>query len=360
MPQTYHEETKLQYTLRQRELQKELPTFVGDFFRSVADTTTAKTRVGYAYDFKIFFTFLSEECNGFEPKPASEYTTDDMKKVTLDHLEHFMEYLTYYIKNVRVVDTNNAVVHERQYEHQNKERGKYRKLSAVRALFSYLYKKGKLDANPTELVNTPKLRQKSITRLEVDEVAKLLDEVESGEKLTDRQKAFHDNTKVRDLAIVTLLLGTGMRVSECVGIDLNDVDFNEGAIKVIRKGDKEAVIYFGDEVRDALGCYVELRKEISALPGHENALFLSLQKKRITDRAVQNLVKKYSRLVTTLKNISPHKLRSTYGTQLYLETGDIYLVADVLGHSDVNTTKKHYADIDNDHRRRAVNAVKLR
>ena len=85
-----------------------------------------------------------------------------------------------------------------------------------------------------------------------------------------------------------------------------------------------------------------------------------MQKKRISVRAVELLDKKYSSLVTTMKKITPHKLRSTYGTSLYRETGDIYLVADVLGHKDVNTTKKHYAAIEEDRRRKAANIVKLR
>jgi site-specific recombinase XerD len=94
--------------------------------------------------------------------------------------------------------------------------------------------------------------------------------------------------------------------------------------------------------------------------GHEHALFLSIQKKRITARAVENLVKKYAAVATPLKKISPHKLRSTYGTMLYQETGDIYLVADVLGHKDVNTTRKHYAAISQDRRRIAAQVIKLR
>jgi site-specific recombinase XerD len=94
--------------------------------------------------------------------------------------------------------------------------------------------------------------------------------------------------------------------------------------------------------------------------GHENAFFLSMQNKRLSVRSVEKLVKKYASKVTSLKKITPHKLRSTYGTNLYKETGDIYLVADVLGHKDVNTTKKHYAAIDDSRRRMAASAVKLR
>ena len=121
------------------------------------------------------------------------------------------------------------------------------------------------------------------------------------------------------------------------------------------------VVYFGDEVADALENYIEAdRKVITPLSGHEQALFLSTQRKRMGVQAVENMVKKYARQVTPNKKITPHKLRSTYGTSLYKETGDIYLVADVLGHKDVNTTKKHYAAIDEDRRRQAANIVKLR
>ena len=117
---------------------------------------------------------------------------------------------------------------------------------------------------------------------------------------------------------------------------------------------------FGDEVEEALKHYLEQRKHVVPQSGHENALFLSMQNRRISVRAVENLVKKYASNVTTLKKITPHKLRSTYGTTLYQETGDIYLVADVLGHKDVNTTRKHYAAIEDERRRKAARVVKLR
>lgn len=206
----------------------------------------------------------------------------------------------------------------------------------------------------------PKIHEKAIVRLDVDEVASLLDEVESGESLTAGQQRFHDKTRTRDLAILTLLLGTGIRVSECVGLNIEDVDFKNNGIKIHRKGGAEVVVYFGEEVRKALMEYLIERQQISAMEGSLNALFLSLQNRRISVRSVENMVKKYSSLVTSLKHITPHKLRSTYGTALYRETGDIYLVADVLGHKDVNTTKKHYAAIDDERRRKAAKYVKLR
>lgn len=219
-----------------------------------------------------------------------------------------------------------------------------------------------IEKNPTIFVDMPKLHDKAIIRLDIDEVALLLDYVENcGKELTGQKKVYYEKTKTRDLAILTLLLGTGIRVSECVGLDINDIDFKNNGIKVTRKGGSEMVIYFGEEVRNALENYLETtRASATPLPDHENALFLSTQRKRMGVQAIENMVKKYARQVTPNKKITPHKLRSTYGTSLYKETGDIYLVADVLGHKDVNTTKKHYAAIDDMRRRQAASAVKLR
>ena len=235
-------------------------------------------------------------------------------------------------------------------------------MSALRSFYLYYYKREMIKTNPTLLVDMPKLHDKAIIRLEADETAQLLDLIEKGsENLSGQQKVYHDKTKQRDLAIVTLLLGTGIRVSECVGLDIEDVDFKNYGIKVVRKGGSEMIVYFGDEVAKALSDYLEGdRKNVTPIAGHEHALFLSTQRKRIGIRAVENLVKKYAKQVTPLKKITPHKLRSTYGTALYQETGDIYLVADVLGHKDVNTTRKHYASVGDERRRSAAKYVKLR
>ena len=142
--------------------------------------------------------------------------------------------------------------------------------------------------------------------------------------------------------------------------DLKDVDFNNDRINITRKGGSESFVYFGEEVRDALLNYLEERNQMIPAEGHENALFLSNRMQRISIRNVEILVKKYAASAITTKKITPHKLRSTYGTQLYKETGDIYLVADVLGHKDVNTTKKHYAALEEERRRSAKDAVTLR
>ena len=210
------------------------------------------------------------------------------------------------------------------------------------------------------MIDTPKLHQKTIIRLEADEVANLLDYAEDGTGLTKAQLRYHDKTSVRDTAILTLFLGTGIRISELVGIDVDDINFMTNQFTIMRKGGNQDTLSFGEETRAALLEYMVEREGITPLAGHENAFFLSMQKRRITPRAVENLVKKYASIAAPLKKISPHKLRSTYGTMLYQETGDIYLVADVLGHKDVNTTKKHYAALSEDRRKLAAKVIKLR
>ena len=330
---TYHEQTDVENTLRLRDVLKTLPPFCRDFFRAIEPRTTTKTRISYAYDIRIFFQFLLEQNPAFRDWSIDAFTVDVLDQLTAVDLEEYEEYLKVYQAGDKT-ETNG-------------ERGLKRKMSSLRSFYAYYFKREMIHTNPTVLVDVPKIHQKSIIRLEADEVALLLDYIEhGGDDLTGQKKVYYEKTKDRDLALVTLLLGTGVRVSECVGLDIEDVDFKNNGIKVTRKGGNEMVVYFGPEVEKALKNYLEVRKNIIPVEGHEHALFYSTQRKRIGVQAVENLVKKYARQVTTTKKITPHKLRSTYGTALYQETGDIYLVADVLGHKDVNTTKKHYAALD--------------
>ncbi|MBP3200486.1 MAG: tyrosine-type recombinase/integrase [Lachnospiraceae bacterium] len=341
----YYDEKEKENTLKIRELISSLPFFCKDFFRSIEPRTTSKTRIAYCYDLQVFFSFLKN--NNPELKKR-EIVLSDLDSISFIDLEEYMEYLKYY------KDKNNLEI-------SNSNVGIKRKIATLRTFYKYYYYNNLITTNPAAKVSLPKLRDKEIIRLDVNEVADFLDSVESGEKLSKREQKFHDKTKLRDLAMLTLLLGTGIRVSECVGINLSDVDIKNTAIKIKRKGAKEAIIYFSDEVLKPISEYIEYRKTIENVDEkNADALFLSLQNKRITARAVEKLVKKYAEKVTPLKHITPHKLRSTFGTNLYQETDDIYLVASVLGHNDVNTTKKHYAAIEDTKKRLSRNIVKLR
>ena len=328
----YYDDLTARQKIKLRELIKTLPPFAKEFFRAIDSTTQVRTRIAYAYDLRVFFHFLIDENPAYRNYSVLDFKVSDLDKIESVDLEEYMEYLKVYIS-------------EEQHKHmQNTEQGVFRKMSALRSFYGYFYKRQLIEKNPTLLVDMPKIREKEIIRLEADEVASLL-----------------EKTKERDLAIITLLLGTGIRVSELVGLNIDDVDFRNNGLHLIRKGRKEMTVYFGNEVADALEQYIEgSRKLIIPKEGHEDALFYSMQRRRIGVQAVQNLVKKYAKEVTPLKKITPHKLRSTYGTALYQETDDIYLVAEVLGHSDVNTTRKHYAAMSDTRRRQAAGKVVLR
>ena len=323
-----------------------LPYFCYEFIAGIESKTTSLTRLNYTQDLKVFFQFLTTDCQNFVGIQIKDITLEDLAKLKVDDLELYLNYLTSYDKN----DKN----------FQNSACSKARKLCAVRSLLKYFYNKDKLPENVSAKVDTPKIREKEIIRLEVDEVVKLLDSVENPNGFSKRQNSYNKLTKKRDVAILTLLLGTGIRVSECVGINIDDIDFDTNSFKITRKGGNQVVLYFSDEVAIALKDYLQERLSNEEVDKNENALFLSLQNKRIGVRAVEQLVKKYAKNCVPLKHITPHKLRSTYGTNLYRATGDIYIVADVLGHRDVNTTKKHYAAISEDARRNVANILKLR
>ena len=329
--ENYHDEQNKNNILKLRKVLDTLPPFCRDFFRGIEPYTSTRTRLAYAYDIRLFFEFLHETNSFCKKREITELPLSVLDMVQRTDIEEYLEYMSLYQKDGKDIT--------------NEERGKARKLAALRSFYNYYFQSERIEKNTAALVPLPKRHEKEIIRLEPNEVAILLDQVEDGTKLTKKELEYHKKTKLRDVALLTLLLGTGIRVSECVGLDINDVDFDNGGIKIRRKGGYEAIVYFGDEVETALLDYLEQREHIIPAEGHENALFLSLQNRRMAVRSVENLVKKYASRVTTLKKITPHKLRSTYGTELYKETGDIYLVADVLGHKDVNTTRnKNHAN----------------
>lgn len=341
--ESYYQERNLKNLDRIDELLVSLPPFCEDFLRGVENRTSPLTRLNYCYDLRIFFDFLSKK--KFRGKDVSSYTLEDIEQVTDTDLEIFLSYLTNYQFGGRRLSCD--------------ERAKARKLSTVRSLFKYFFNKGLIEVNNTAKVSTPKLHEKEIIRLESEEVSAILDVAEDGSGLPSHACGYHEKTKIRDTAILTLFLGTGIRISELVGLNNESLNFSDNSFLVTRKGGNQAILYFSEEVGDALAAYLAQKEEDPRVPQDEHALFLSMQYRRITVRAVENLVKKYAKIVSPLKKITPHKLRSTYGTSLYRETGDIYIVADVLGHKDVNTTRKHYAAITEDHRRSVANAVKL-
>ncbi len=352
---TYREEIDAKRILQIREICRELPQACSDFLRGIALTTGTFTRLAYAIDLRTFFHYLHAERVAFADKKLTLWDDDDLARVSRSDLTAYTEYLTYYFRSE---DESSSDLPQKALV--NHDLAIKRKLCSIRSLYDYLFKSGRIATNVTLLVELPKIHEKPILRLDQQEMTRLLYQAETGEDMTKGQKRFQQKTAKRDFALLSLFLGTGIRVSECVGINLSDVDMENNAFLVTRKGGNQVVLYFPPEVADALAEYMEERKQIEPLPGHEDALFLSLQRRRITQRAIQKLVKKYAAVAAPLKpKISPHKLRSTFATNLYNATGDIYLVADVLGHSSVDTTRKHYADMTDARRRMAAEYVQL-
>ena len=331
--------------IKLRELISQLPKAGSDYIYSKEITTQPSTLVSYSYDLLTFFRYLkannpslaSMEIKNMDYNVLSQLNTDDI-----------IEYQHYLELNVE------GEIHE------NGKKAIARKMAPLRGMFKYLHENKILADDPCVLAPLPKLKKdKNIIRMSNYEVQAILEAIESGHNLaTNRQKKYCEKTKYRDLAILTLMLNTGIRVSECNGLDLSDVDLRVNSLTIVRKGGGQDVLYFGDAVHEALEFYINgERKSVNPLEGQENALFFSLQGKRISVDAIEKLVKKYAQVSVPNKKITPHKLRSTYGTALYRETGDIRLVADVLGHENINTTIDYYAAIEDEHKRQARNAV---
>lgn len=220
---SYHEQVQVEQTIRLREVLKTLPPFAKDFFRAIEPKSSAKTRINYAYDIRVFFHFLMENNPTYKNYSIDQFTLGDLERLEPVDIEEYMEYLKVYIRDDELVT--------------NGEKGLSRKMSALRSFYNYYFKRQAISRNPTLLVDMPKLHDKAIIRLDADEVALLLDFVENcGNELSGQALNYYKKTKDRDLAILTLLLGTGIRVSECVGLDLTDVDFKNNGITVTRKG----------------------------------------------------------------------------------------------------------------------------
>ena len=234
------------------------PAFCRQFFIGIEATTASRTRLAYAYDIGCFFEYLQTVNPICQKMPLREIPISILNEITPMDIEEYLEHCTYYTKDGK--------------EYMNDERGKARKLASLRSFYNYFFRNEMIEKNPAALVQMPKLHDKEIIRLDPDEVAILLDTVESGEKLTKKQLQYHEKNKLRDIALLTLMLGTGLRVSECVGIDIQDVDFKNNGVKIRRKGGYEAIVYFGEEVELALLDYLEQRSNTTPVQGHEDAL----------------------------------------------------------------------------------------
>lgn len=344
--EAYRDEKNEYYTDKIFELTEKMPGYVRRFANEylVTRNKAPRTVCGYVGDLLVFYTFL-QNTRGIS---VEEATVDYLASLTADDMQDYMTYLMSYRK--RDPHTQKLV------KVTNKAPSRARKLSSLRALYKYLVSHNYLDKNVAELIDMPKIEEKPVVYLQKDEVTDVLQGAETGEALTDTQNRIAKKQHFRDLAILTLLLNTGIRVSEMVGIDLQDIDWKEKRIRIFRKGRKEQYVYMNELVVDALRDYIEYERKPGPEDEEQKALFLSRKKGRLSVRAAERLVQKYTASTVPLKKISPHKLRSTFATNLYEETGDIYITSDALGHSSLETVKK-YTNLSDERRRQAADAI---
>ncbi len=336
-----------------RELCRNLPKYASAYLQNRELVVKYSTLTAYAYDLQVFFQFFAEQNPVLKNSSIKEIPADFLVELTEEDIMDFQRYLRFHESVDKKVSKND-------------NKAIARKMAPIRGLFDYMVRKKYISANIAKNVEMPKVKSPKIIKKlsndgENNEVERLLSGMETiltNPSIPKRQKAFLKKDYFRDNAIIWLLLGTGIRISECEGLDIKDVDFENKSINIKRKGGFYDIVYFNDEVSLKLKNYIDNeRKQYlsdNTPEKDKEALFLSRKYRRLSVDAMENLVEKYT-LILLGKKFSPHKCRATYGTTLYQKTNDIRLVADVLGHSNINTTAKHYAAQTEENKKRAGN-----
>ena len=338
---SYREITEIKDMDKTTALLKEYPPILSQFIQSMEFVTTPKTRLEYTKDLTKFYDYVAD-FKGLSCKDVNVKILESLEKT---FFQDYLHYLKKYEKNGKIITNSDISIR--------------RKLASIRKYFGYLFENDLISSNKVSKIKTPKLREKEIIRMNSEETADFVSVVENGGKISKKQREYHNKQSTRDLAIIYLMLSSGIRVSECVGLNLNDIDMKSCSIHIIRKGGKESTVWFSDEAASYLEEYIEERKRVKTLNENEQALFLSSRKQRLSVRSVEVLIKKYARMAVPLKHITPHKLRSTFASSLYQETGDIYLVGEILGHNDISTTKKSYAALSSQRKEKARNILQI-
>jgi integrase/recombinase XerC len=313
-------------------LLQELPQFAKLYFDDARRSKLPRTRLGYARDLAHFFGWLQSTA-GFRGMDLRTAPPTILERLTFEDFEEYkstMEYSSRTDARGRPLLAENTTL--------------ARRLSALRSFMAFYYKIGAIKTNPAMYVSMPKIASREIIALDAEDVDLIMQTAHSTAGLTKNQIVRRKLTEKRDIAILMTLLGTGIRVSELVGLDTKSVDFRNGMITVTLKGGNDGHSYFGAEVESALRDYVENGRPRLKPAVDDDALFLSVRHQRMTVRAVELLVKDYTERagIANADRITPHKLRATYGTQLYERSGDIKLVASTLHHKSIETTSKHY------------------
>ena len=329
------------------EIETALPHFMKDYFIYLKNAVSLSTRLAYLEDIEFFLKYLINNDESYiHLNNLSEITIEQFSKLKARDINYFIgEYCTRYLKSINGND----------YLFKNDNRSLARKKSSLSSLFKYMYRNNQLENNITDGFNPiklPKPQPDAIKKLAVDEVAIMLDIVSTGEGLTDKEKIYWEKTKLRDKAILLFFVTYGLRLSEIQQLNLSSFNYGRDEFKIYRIRSKEALMPLNSTIKKALDDYISCERPNSDLLGenNEDALFLSIQNKRLTMKAIRELVKKYTSLAmgtTRDKGYSPHKLRATAASSLIDYGFSIYDVKTLLDHENITTTQLYSAQRKN-------------
>ena len=306
---------------------KTLPEACDWFINQTANKRALSSKLAYARELNRFFGYLVKECKDFAEMDPADLGMDDLARVKTPIISRYVTVL---------LDKGYA------------EKTVARRKAAISSFFAYLVENRWLEYNPVNAAAVIKIHESDqVVHLDMDEQIELLDEVEHGYGLSDRQRTFHDKYyKSRDFAIVMLFLDTGIRVSELWGLDVKDVDLLTASFECVRKGGNRQTLYFGDDARRALAEYIEERKVRDKTFTKDEPLFVTRKGERLGIRAIQKLINKYTQAANG-KKLSPHKMRSSFAMAYYRENRDILALQREMGHKNLATTNI-YAKATND------------
>lgn len=318
-------------------LEKEMPKFLRGYFAYLRGNVLPQTRLAYLHDVKFFFQYLINETDLTAAETTAEIRLEDLARTEAVDVNQFLDYCRRY-----TVETEKNV-----YVYENTNKTLARKKSSVSVLFKQLYRDGLLEKNITDgfdPIRVPKPGEREIKALQDDEVMIMLDAVTSGAGLTAHERAYWEKTKLRDKAILITFLTYGLRLSELQQLNVSSFNWKRGEFKIYRKRGKESIMPLNQSVSLVIQDYLELERpeEDRIADGHKDALFLSLQGRRMTERQIRELVKKYTSIAmeTSRKaGYSPHKLRATAATSLIGRGNSIFDVQALLDHEQVTTTQ---------------------
>ena len=321
-----------------------LPKWMRGYFMYLKTSVLPMTRLSYLGDIRFFFEYLISDSIIAEKgyKDISQIQPEDLDRLTAADINIYIDYCRRYKKTDK---EGNTVVFE------NRNSALSHKKSTVSVLFKYLYRDGLVSKNITDgfdPIRMPKPGEREIKALQDDEVMKMLDSVSTGSGLTSSELKFWEKTKHRDKLILLLLVTYGLRLSELQQLNVSSFNFDRGEFKIYRKRGKESIMPVNRTIEDAFNEYISLEriKDEDLKEEHRDALLLSLQGTRLTDRQIRQIVKKYTSVslgTSREMGYSPHKLRATAATSLIGRGNSIYDVQELLDHDNVTTTQLYAA-----------------